>query len=107
MERLVRERFSGVLGTPEAATFLPGHMARLQFPAGALAYPPAASIYQESGRVCLALGRPRFHDEALQQTNARQGAAAAWAQAFARFGDEAVRQAAGRFCVVMVASDGR
>jgi asparagine synthase (glutamine-hydrolysing) len=103
----VRERFSGVLGTPDAAASLPGQLARLQFAAGALAYPADVATYQEGGRVCLALGRPRFRDAALQQACTRQGAAAAWAQAFARFGDDAVHQAAGRFCVVMVADDGR
>ena len=103
----MRERFSGVLGTPDAAASLPGQLARLQFAAGALAYPADVATYQEGGRVCLALGRPRFRDAALQQACTRQGAAAAWAQAFARFGDDAVHQAAGRFCVVMVADDGR
>ena len=77
MERLVRERFSGVLGSPESAASLPGHMARLQFPAGALAYQPEVSTFQEGGRVCIALGRPRFHDDALQQINNAQGPAAA------------------------------
>jgi len=103
----VRERFSGVLGTPEAAAALPADMARLQFPAGAVACQAEVGTYQEGGRFYLALGRPRFHDDALEQANTRLGAAAAWAQAFARFGDDAVGQAAGRFCVAMIADDGR
>ena len=40
MEKMVRERFCGVLGTPDAAASLPGQMARLQFLAGAMAYVP-------------------------------------------------------------------
>lgn len=103
----MRERFSGVLGTPEAAAALPADMARLQFPAGAVACQAEVGTYQEGGRFYLALGRPRFHDDALEQANTRLGAAAAWAQAFARFGDDAVGQAAGRFCVAMIADDGR
>lgn len=103
----MRERFSGVLGTPEAAAALPADMARLQFPAGAVACRAEVGTYQEGGRFYLALGRPRFHDDALEQANTRLGAAAAWAQAFARFGDDAVGQAAGRFCVAMIADDGR
>ena len=48
--------------------------------------------FQEGGRICIALGRPRFHDDALQQINTAQGPAAAWAQAFARFGIRQRRQ---------------
>ena len=77
MEKMVRERFCGVLGTPDAAAALPGQMARLQFPAGALAYQPEVKSFQEGGRICIALGRPRFHDDALQQINTAQGPAAA------------------------------
>lgn len=103
----MRERLSGVLGTPDAAASLPKNLACLQFPTGAVAYQAEVSSFKEKGRVCLALGRPGFREPELQQINTRQGAAAAWARAFKLFGDAAVEHATGRFCVISLQDDAR
>ncbi|THF61603.1 asparagine synthetase B family protein [Pseudothauera rhizosphaerae] len=104
------EQFSGILygdtPAPDAAAPSP-QVARLDFPGGTLAFRPGVTVFEDGGDLCLALGTPRFDDTALQQTNLQHGAAAAWAQAFRRHGDEALQQVRGRFCVVLIRAGGR
>ena len=56
---------------------------------------------------CLVLGRPRFDDSALTQTTTRDGAEAAWRQAFQLLGTKAPEGVSGDFSVALRESNGR
>ncbi len=56
--------------------------------------------------VLLALGEPRFQEAALSDLARQQGAAAAWAQAFAQDGERAPTRVAGDFAVAVATVDG-
>ncbi len=52
-------------------------------------------------------GKPVFRDPDLQRTAAREGSAAAWRQAFARYGRDAAAHVSGDFAVGVRLDDGR
>lgn len=55
----------------------------------------------------LCLGHPRFTDSALAALAARDGVAAAWKQAFTRYGADAANHVTGDFAVAITLDDGR
>jgi asparagine synthase (glutamine-hydrolysing) len=57
--------------------------------------------------LALALGHPRFQDDALAALAAREGALSAWRQAFARYGLSAPSRVSGDFAVAVTLDDGR
>ncbi len=102
------EQFSGYIhsGTTAALPAPAAELARLAFARGMLAHRSAHTVYERDGLLSLVAGTPRFDDPAVHDTAIREGAAAAWAQAWASHGEAALNGMHGRFCVVMVATDG-
>lgn len=107
----MRQRFSGVFQPAQdanpASIKLPGGLARVQFPQGALAYRADVDVFQDGGHLCLALGAVYFKDAALEQLRQQRGSAAAWIAAFREHGDQALQLASGRFSVVFANADGK
>lgn len=63
--------------------------------------------FMTSNTDCLFLGKPRFNDSALMQTAAREGALAAWLQAFRAKGVKSPETVSGDFAIAIKEPNGR
>ncbi|MFN3985255.1 MAG: asparagine synthetase B family protein [Rhodocyclaceae bacterium] len=104
----MHSRFDGRLSAHPNDTPPPASAAgTLRFAGGYITCSGPDALYEADGRLCLAVGEPRFQDEALRALAASSGNAAAWLHAFREYAHIAPAKAHGRFAVVVIDPVGR
>ncbi|CAL95863.1 asparagine synthetase B family protein [Azoarcus olearius] len=103
------EQFSGILRrspNPDPSAASGTALERVDLGRATVAYRPAIAVARDGTGLCIALGRPRFADPALQAIAAQQGPAVAWLQALRDQGESVIPSVRGRFNVVFIERDG-